>query len=180
MTTNSIQTPAETMHSTSQSLHDVDVNPGLLEKQQDQANTPSTLPPGEASSPTEQPHSRVLEERSVTGLRWFFTLVGVLSANLLYGLDTTIAASIQATVSSTFENSISELGWLGYGFGLGSSAAILPLGKAYAMFNVKWLYLLCLVQFAAGSALCGAAPSMEALIVGRVWAGVGGAGMYLG
>jgi MFS family permease len=34
--------------------------------------------------------------------------------------------------------------------------------------------------FAIGSAICGAAPNMNALIVGRVIAGVGGAGMYLG
>ena len=118
--------------------------------------------------------------RSVVGIRWVLTLVAIFSANFLYGLDTTISASIQATVSTTFQNSISELGWLGYGFGLGSSVAILPLGKAYGLFNVKWLYILCLVQFAAGSALCGAAPSMATLIIGRVWAGVGGAGMYLG
>ena len=53
-------------------------------------------------------------------------------------------------------------------------------GKAYAIFDVKWLYIGSLTMFAAGSALCGAAPSMKALIVGRVWAGAGGAGMYLG
>lgn len=35
-------------------------------------------------------------------------------------------------------------------------------------------------MFSAGSALCGAAPGMDALIVGRIWAGSGGAGMYLG
>ena len=35
-------------------------------------------------------------------------------------------------------------------------------------------------MFAAGSALCGGAPDMNSLIVGRVWAGAGGAGMYLG
>lgn len=173
-----IESPAEILHCTSQSLPVNDGNPGLLEKQQ-QSDIPSCPPPESTSSPSDiEPEAAT--QRSVTGLRWVLTLVGVLSANLLYGLDTTIAASIQAAVSSTFENSISELGWLGYGFGLGSSVAILPLGKAYGLFNVKWLYLLCLVQFAAGSALCGAAPSMAALIVGRVWAGVGGAGMYLG
>lgn len=37
-----------------------------------------------------------------------------------------------------------------------------------------------LTVFAAGSALCGAAPNMNALIIGRVIAGAGGAGMYLG
>ena len=42
------------------------------------------------------------------------------------------------------------------------------------------LYIGSLTMFEAGSALCGAAPSMNALIVGRVWAGAGGAGMYLG
>lgn len=34
--------------------------------------------------------------------------------------------------------------------------------------------------FNVGSALCGAAPSMNALIIGRVIAGIGGAGDYLG
>lgn len=42
------------------------------------------------------------------------------------------------------------------------------------------MYINSLVHFAAGSALCGAAPTMNGLIVGRVWAGAGGAGMYLG
>jgi MFS family permease len=35
-------------------------------------------------------------------------------------------------------------------------------------------------MFAVGSALCCGAPNMNALIVGRVTAGAGGAGMYLG
>lgn len=57
---------------------------------------------------------------------------------------------------------------------------MLDYGKGYAIFDVKWLYIGSLTMFAAGSALCGAAPSMDALVVGRVWAGAGGAGMYLG
>ena len=32
----------------------------------------------------------------------------------------------------------------------------------------------------AGSALCGGAPSLDAFIVGRVIAGLGGNGMYMG
>lgn len=53
-------------------------------------------------------------------------------------------------------------------------------GKAFGIFNLRTLYLTCLVMFEAGSALCGGAPSMNALIVGRIWAGMGGAGIYLG
>lgn len=130
----------------------------------------------DSSSPTpKQPQ----KERQIRGLRWFLVCVAIFSANFLYGLDTTIAADIQAAVSEEFDN-VSQLGWLGIGFGLGSTVSILPLGKAFGIFDTKWLYIACLVNFAAASALCGAAPSMSAIIVGRVWAGAGGAGMYLG
>jgi MFS family permease len=53
-------------------------------------------------------------------------------------------------------------------------------GKAYGIFNVKWLHISSVTTFAIGSAICGAAPTMDALIVGRVIAGIGGGGMYLG
>jgi MFS family permease len=53
-------------------------------------------------------------------------------------------------------------------------------GKAYGMFNVKWLHVGSVTVFSIGSAVCGAAPNMNALIIGRVTAGAGGAGMYLG
>lgn len=69
---------------------------------------------------------------------------------------------------------------LGIGFPLGSVATILSIGRAYGLFDNKWIYICSLVTFEAGSALCGGAPNMDAMIVGRVWAGVGGAGMYLG
>lgn len=118
-------------------------------------------------------------KRQVTGFRWFLVCVAIFSANILYGLDTTIAADIQAAVSEAFDN-VTQLGWLGVGFTLGSTVAILPLGKAFGIFDAKWVFVGCLTMFAAGSALCGAAPSMNAIIVGRVWAGSGGAGMYLG
>ena len=118
-------------------------------------------------------------EKAVTGIRWFLVCVAIFSANILYGLDTTIAADIQAADSESFDN-VALLGWLGVGFTLGSTVAILPLGKAFGIFDPKWVFLSCLTMFAGASALCAGAPSMNAIIVGRVWAGVGGAGMYLG
>ncbi|ROV95430.1 hypothetical protein VMCG_08498 [Cytospora schulzeri] len=117
--------------------------------------------------------------RSITGLRWLLVCLAIFSCNFLYGLDNTIVADIQAPIIESLGN-INKLGWLGIGFPLGAIAAILPVGKAYAVFDIKLLYFWSLTMFAAGSALCGAAPVMDALIVGRVWAGAGGAGMYLG
>lgn len=70
--------------------------------------------------------------------------------------------------------------WISVGFLLGGTAAVLPFGRIYGLFDAKWLYILSAVVFNAGSALCGAAPNMSAVIVGRVLAGLGGNGMYLG
>lgn len=57
---------------------------------------------------------------------------------------------------------------------------MLPLGKLYGLFDAKWVYIASALIFNVGSALCGAAPNLDALIVGRVLAGLGGNGMYLG
>lgn len=50
----------------------------------------------------------------------------------------------------------------------------------YAVFDLKILFISSVVLFEVGSVLCGAAPSMNALIVGRVIAGIGGSGVYIG
>lgn len=49
-----------------------------------------------------------------------------------------------------------------------------------SIFNVKWYFIGCVLGFEGASALCGGAPSMDALIVGRVWLGTCGSGVYLG
>jgi predicted MFS family arabinose efflux permease len=63
---------------------------------------------------------------------------------------------------------------------MGSVAVILVVGSCYGLFEIKYLLIGSIIIFEAGSALCGAAPNMNALIVGRIIAGMGGAGMYLG
>lgn len=44
----------------------------------------------------------------------------------------------------------------------------------------KWFYIVCVKSFEVGSAVCGVAPSMNALVIGRMVAGLAGAGQYLG
>lgn len=114
-----------------------------------------------------------------TNVQWLFIVFAVYSSAFLYGLDTTIVSIVQGPVVERFGN-VEKLGWLGIGFPLGSVATIASWAKAYGVFDTKWMYVGSLVHFAAGSSLCAAAPTMNALIVGRVWAGAGGAGMYLG
>lgn len=112
-------------------------------------------------------------------LTWILVLCGLFTGGLLFGLDTTIAADVQGSVFETF-GQIEKLPWVGVGFPMGSVAVILLVGKLYGTFQIKWLILGSFLLFEIGSAVCGAAPTLDALIVGRVLAGVGGAGMYLG
>ncbi|MCJ1419595.1 hypothetical protein MMC32_005950 [Xylographa parallela] len=119
------------------------------------------------------------ESRPIHGFKWFLVCVSLYLSAFMYGLDTTIAADVQAGVVSTFGN-VEQLTWMGTGFPLGSVATVLLLSAFYGHFNLKWIYIGSIVLFEVGSALCGGAPNMDALIVGRVIAGIGGSGIYLG
>ena len=63
---------------------------------------------------------------------------------------------------------------------IGGVSVIMPLGRLSGLFDAKWLYIISVIVFEASSALCGGAPNMNAMIVGRVFAGAGGIGMYIG
>ena len=114
-----------------------------------------------------------------SGWRWVLVCVALYITAFLYGLDNTIVADVQGAIVQQY-GEVEKLGWIGIGFPLGSVATIFSLSKAYTVFDIKWMYIINIIMFEAGSALCGGANSMNALIVGRVWAGIGGAGMYLG
>ncbi len=117
--------------------------------------------------------------RKLRGIKWFLICISLYVSALVYGLDTTIAADVQGSIIQTFGH-VDQLAWIGVGFPLGSVAVVLCVGMLFTRFNMKWMYVLSFGLFEVGSALCGAAPNMDAIIIGRVIAGMGGAGLYLG
>ncbi|KAL6229583.1 hypothetical protein BDW75DRAFT_249483 [Aspergillus navahoensis] len=123
------------------------------------------------------------EVRTITGFKWILVVTAILSSHMLFALDNTIVANIQPVLipfALVGLESANQIAWLSVGFSLCSSALVLPWSKAYATYNAKWLYIGCVILFMAGSALCGAAPNMNAMIIGRALAGAGGSGMYFG
>ncbi|KAL2799533.1 MFS general substrate transporter [Aspergillus keveii] len=105
--------------------------------------------------------------RSIQGLRWVVVVLAILTSTFFYGLDNTVVADIQPTVVQRF-NAIDRLPWISC------------TGQVYSLFDVKWTYIVCVALFEVGSAVCGAAPSMTAFLVGRTICGLGGCGMYTG
>ncbi|KAK6858114.1 hypothetical protein PG995_005813 [Apiospora arundinis] len=130
-------------------------------------------------SETRGEEAPVIGERSIRGFRWIMAVFAILASTFMFALDTTVVANIQPHII----NSVGEFEkypWLGTAFVLPSATLVLPWSKAYSLFDVKWLYFANVALFEVGSAISGAAPTMNALIVGRAIAGVGGCGMYIG
>jgi len=96
-------------------------------------------------------------------------------------LDNTIVADIQAAVVDDFgAGTVAKVPWLANAFALAAASFLLTWGRLFAVFNSKHLYIISVTIFEAGSALCGGAPNMDALIVGRAIAGFGAIGIYIG
>ena len=53
-------------------------------------------------------------------------------------------------------------------------------GKFFHQFDIKWTFIVTIIFFEIGSAICGAAPNMDGFIVGRAICGLGGGGIYMG
>ncbi|KAF2802515.1 MFS general substrate transporter [Mytilinidion resinicola] len=125
------------------------------------------------------PASSAPPPRDIHGIKWVFAVTAILSSVFLFALDQTIVADVQPNIIAEF-GSIDKLPWLSVSFLLGNASTNLFWGRIYGQFNPKWIYVLCVAIFEIGSTVCGAAPSMNALIIGRALAGLGGGGMYLG
>ncbi|CAG8953680.1 hypothetical protein HYFRA_00006569 [Hymenoscyphus fraxineus] len=117
--------------------------------------------------------------RDIGGIRWAIVVLSILSSTFLFALDNTIVADIQPVIVTQF-NSVAKLTWLSVAFLIGAASTNLFWGKIFGQFNAKWMYIFCVLLFEVGSAVCGAAPTMDALIIGRAICGVGGSGMYVG
>lgn len=56
----------------------------------------------------------------------------------------------------------------------------LVFGKLYGYFPIKPVFLFAIIVLEIGSAVCGAAPTSDAFIVGRAVAGIGASGVFQG
>ena len=102
----------------------------------------------------------------------------VLLGSVMSILDTTIVNVALTTLGKDLHSTISQIQWVVTGYMLALAAVIPVTGWAARRFGAKRVYLVSLVLFTAGSALCGLATSTDELIVFRVLQGVGG-GMIL-
>ncbi len=102
----------------------------------------------------------------------------VVIGSIMSILDTTIVNVSLATLARDLDSTLAQIQWVITGYMLALAAVIPVTGWAAKRFGAKNVYLVSLVLFTAGSALCGLATSADELIAFRVLQGIGG-GMIL-
>src|SRR4051794_19276007 len=110
---------------------------------------------------------------TMTPRLWRIAIVVILGA-IVSVLDTTIVNVGLDTLSKDLNTPLDGIQWVVTGYMLALAAVIPVTGWASARFGARRLYVVSLVLFTAGSALCGFAWSAQSLIAARVLQGLGG------
>src|SRR3954452_21154639 len=121
-------------------------------------SSPASLP---SDAPRIEPHV------------WRIAIVIILGA-IMSVLDTTIVNVALDDLSTDLHSSLESIQWVVTGYLLALAAVIPVTGWAARRFGSRRLYLIALVAFTIGSALCGLAWSSGSLVAFRVLQGVGG------
>ncbi|KAF8523951.1 iron permease [Hysterangium stoloniferum] len=110
------------------------------------------------------------------GRDFWLVFVAVCSSTFLEALDFTTVSTALPTIIKDLDDP-DKFTWIGAAYTL-SSTAFQPLCGAFAdIFGRRPCMIASLCLFAIGSAICGAAQTMDMLIAGRTLQGVGAAGI---
>jgi EmrB/QacA subfamily drug resistance transporter len=102
---------------------------------------------------------------------------GLMVTLLLAALDQTIVATALPRVVNDL-GGITQYSWVFTAYMLTSTVTVPLYGKLGDVYGRKNLFLISIVVFLAGSALCGAATSMTQLVAFRAVQGIGAGGLF--
>ncbi|RYP60032.1 hypothetical protein DL771_010643 [Monosporascus sp. 5C6A] len=97
----------------------------------------------------------------------------------LVAFDRTVLGPAIPAITNQFK-SIGNIGWYRSAYLLTACGFILLYGRVYTFFPTKPVFLSRIVLFEAGSAACGSANSLLALIIGHAIQGFGSSGIFTG
>jgi MFS family permease len=112
-------------------------------------------------------------------LKFWSILLSNFLALFLVALDRTILATAVPRITDEFK-SLGDIGWYASSYMLTTSCAQLIFGRIYKHYDMKWTFLISIIFFEIGSAICGAAPNSPSFIAGRAIAGAASAGIFSG
>src|SRR5437588_3377407 len=110
------------------------------------------------------------ERAGISAYVWRISAV-VIIGSIMSILDTTIVNVALATLGRELHSTISQIQWVVTGYMLALAAVIPVTGWAARRVGARRVYLVSLLLFTLGSALCGLAISTPELIIFRVLQG---------
>src|SRR5216684_9329415 len=116
------------------------------------------------------------EGDALTHRQTLVIVLGVLLPTFMGSLDQTILATALPTIGRDFGD-VHDLPWLITAYLLASTAIIPLYGKIADIHGRRFTLRIAILTYMAGSLICALAPSMPALIFGRVLHGLGGGGL---
>ncbi len=120
------------------------------------------------------PDNIEIPQQWVPSFNPWLVAVSVMLATVMEVLDTSVANVALPHISGNLSATTEEATWVLTSY-LISNAIILPATSWIGRFiGRKRFLIICIVIFTAASALCGAAPNIETLIIARILQGMGG------
>ena len=149
----------------------------------DKMSSTHSIDKANPSKPTKEPqddHNKIDDKTfNPKSLKFLTVMISMYMSVFLVALDRTIIAVAVPAMTNAF-HSISDIGWYASSYML-TAACFNPIfGRVYQLYSTKWTFLISILVFEVGSAVCGAAASSVAFIVGRAVAGIGSAGIFQG
>ncbi|OCL11589.1 MFS general substrate transporter, partial [Glonium stellatum] len=116
-------------------------------------------------------------ESNISPIRLNILIVGLWLCLFISAMDTTIITTALLKISSDF-NALSQSGWLVVTYLLTYNSCLMITAKLSDLLGAKTVLLACNIIFLVFSMACGAAQTMNQLIVFRAFQGIGGSGLY--
>ncbi len=125
-------------------------------------------------------HRLLVEPRRPASIRnrenaYWLAVAAVCVGAFMGQLDASIVTVALPTLQRTFHASVGAVTWVGLSYLLVLVASVTAVGRFADMWGRKLLYVYGFAVFVIGSALCGLAPTLGALIAFRVLQAVGAA-----
>ncbi|HEX3522530.1 MAG TPA: DHA2 family efflux MFS transporter permease subunit, partial [Stellaceae bacterium] len=103
--------------------------------------------------------------------------LSIMLANIMQGLDTTIANVALPHIRGSLSASLDQISWVLTSY-IVAAAITMPLtGWLAGRFGIKQVFILSVGGFTAASALCGSATTLTELVIYRTLQGIFGAGL---
>jgi MFS transporter, DHA2 family, multidrug resistance protein len=101
----------------------------------------------------------------------------IMLANIMQGLDTTIANVALPHIRGSLSASLDQISWVLTSY-IVAAAIMMPLtGWLAGRFGIKYVFILSVAGFTVASALCGSATTLTELVIYRGLQGICGAGL---